>query len=104
MLLVEIARRAQRDLEDNYDYGVETFGLATADAHAADLMHATRLLAEFPEIGEAIRGRSDGIRRLSCIALWNGEGGDERGGTEHMVALVRRMTGHDPGLIDPATL
>ena len=68
MLLVEIARRAQRDLESVYDYGVETFGLATADAYAVDLMHATRLLAEFPEIGEAIRGRSDGIRRLSCGA------------------------------------
>jgi toxin ParE1/3/4 len=68
MLQVEIARRAQRDLEDIYDYGVETFGLATADSYAADLMHATSLLAEFPEIGEAIPGRSDGIRRLSCRA------------------------------------
>jgi toxin ParE1/3/4 len=68
MLLVEIARRAQRDLEDIYDYGVGTFGLVTADAYAVDLMHATRLLAEYPEIGEAIPGRLDGIRRLSCGA------------------------------------
>ena len=68
MLRVEIARLAQRDLENIYSYGATNFGVAKADAYAAEFMAATRRLAEFSDLGMAIPGRRDGLRRLSCGA------------------------------------
>ena len=47
---------------------------------------------------------SQGLRRVSFIALWNGEAGDGPGGTQHMVESVRKLTGRQPIIIDPATL
>jgi hypothetical protein len=47
---------------------------------------------------------SHGVRRTSFITLWDGGSGDGPGGTEHMVALVRKLTGRQPVIIDPATL
>ncbi len=34
-----------------------------------------------------------GFERLHFVCLWNGEGGDGPGGTEHMVQTVRRRSG-----------
>jgi hypothetical protein len=45
-----------------------------------------------------------GLRRVSFIALWNGDAGDGPGGTEHMVDLVHKLTGRRPQIIDPATM
>jgi tetratricopeptide (TPR) repeat protein len=45
-----------------------------------------------------------GLQRVSFVTLWNGEPGDGPGGTEHMVELVRKLTGRQPIVIDPATL
>ena len=36
---------------------------------------------------------SYGLQRASFVTLWNGEPGDGPGGTEHMVELVRKLTG-----------
>ena len=47
---------------------------------------------------------SQGLRRASFITLWNGEAGDGPGGTQNMVELVRKLTGRQPIIIDPATL
>ena len=47
---------------------------------------------------------SCGLQRVSFVALWNGEPGDGPGGTENMVELVRKLTGRQPIIIDPATL
>jgi tetratricopeptide (TPR) repeat protein len=47
---------------------------------------------------------SHGLRRVSFVALWNGEPGDGPGGTEHMVDLVKKLTGRQPIIIDPAML
>jgi hypothetical protein len=47
---------------------------------------------------------SQGLRRASFITLWNGEPGDGPGGTQNMVELVRKLTGRQPIIIDPATL
>jgi hypothetical protein len=47
---------------------------------------------------------SYGLQRVSFVALWNGEPGDGPGGTEHMVELVRKLTGRQPVIINPATL
>ena len=47
---------------------------------------------------------SQGLLKASCIALWNGEPGDGPGGTQNMVELVRKLTGRQPIIIDPATL
>lgn len=47
---------------------------------------------------------SQGLRRTSFVTLWNGEPGDGPGGTQHMVELVRKLTGRQPIIIDPATL
>lgn len=45
-----------------------------------------------------------GLAKLSAIVLWNGEPGDGPGGTQHMVELVRKLTGRQPEIIDPARL
>jgi len=47
---------------------------------------------------------SNGLSKISCIALWDGKSGDGPGGTQHAVELVQRMTGRRPEIIDPATL
>ena len=47
---------------------------------------------------------SQGLRRASFITLWNGESGDGPGGTQNMIELVRKLTGRQPIIIDPATL
>jgi tetratricopeptide (TPR) repeat protein len=47
---------------------------------------------------------SQGLSRASFITLWNGEPGDGPGGTQNMVDLVRKLTGRQPIIIDPATL
>jgi hypothetical protein len=47
---------------------------------------------------------SQGLSRASFITLWNGEPGDGPGGTQNMVEHVRKLTGQQPIIIDPATL
>jgi hypothetical protein len=47
---------------------------------------------------------SCGLSSVRFITLWDGAPGDGPGGTEHMVGLVRRLTGREPANIDPATL
>ena len=47
---------------------------------------------------------SYGLQRVSFIALWDGEPGDGPGGTDHMVELVRKLTGRQPIIIDPTVL
>ena len=47
---------------------------------------------------------ANGLRKASFVTLWNGEPGDGPGGTEHMVDLVRKLTGRQPEIIDPAAL
>jgi hypothetical protein len=47
---------------------------------------------------------SNGLARVSFIALWNGAAGDGPGGTQHMVGIARKLTGRQPYIIDPATL
>ena len=49
-------------------------------------------------------GLSGGLKKVSFIALWDGQEGDGPGGTKHMVELVRKLTGRQPEIIDPATL
>jgi hypothetical protein len=49
-------------------------------------------------------GLSNGLAKVSFITLWDGKPGDGPGGTQHMVELVRKLTGRQPVLIDPATL
>jgi hypothetical protein len=44
---------------------------------------------------------SMGLRKTSFVTLWNGEPGDGPGGTQHMVELVRGLTGRRPEIIDP---
>jgi hypothetical protein len=47
---------------------------------------------------------SHGLAKASFVTLWNGEPGDGPGGTQNMVELVRRLTGRQPIIIDPAKL
>jgi tetratricopeptide (TPR) repeat protein len=47
---------------------------------------------------------SQGLLKASFITLWNGEPGDGPGGTQNMVELVRKLTGRQPIIIDPAIL
>lgn len=47
---------------------------------------------------------SQGLRRTSFVTLWSGEPSDGPGGTQHMVELVRKLTGRQPVVIDPKTL
>ena len=45
-----------------------------------------------------------GLQADLFVTLWNGEPGDGPGGTQHMVELVRKLTGRRPEIIDPARL
>jgi tetratricopeptide (TPR) repeat protein len=47
---------------------------------------------------------SHGLPRASFVTLWNGEPGDGPGGTQHMVELMRELTGRQPIVIDPTKL
>ncbi len=47
---------------------------------------------------------SQGLTKASFVTLWNGEPGDGPGGTQHMVELVRKLTGRQPEIINPADL
>ncbi|TAJ84765.1 bacterial transcriptional activator domain-containing protein [Reyranella sp.] len=47
---------------------------------------------------------SQGLLKVSFVALWNGEKGDGPGGTQHMTNLVRTLTGRQPEIIDPGSL
>ena len=47
---------------------------------------------------------SNGLAKVSFVTLWDGKAGDGPGGAENMVALVRKLTGRQPAIIDPATL
>lgn len=49
-------------------------------------------------------GLSNGLAKVSFVTLWDGKPGDGPGGSEHMVGLVRKLTGRQPVIIDPATL
>ena len=39
---------------------------------------------------------SYGLGCTSFVTLWDGEPGDGPGGTQHMVEIVRELTGHQP--------
>jgi len=47
---------------------------------------------------------SQGLRKVSFLTLWDGAPGDGPGGTQNMVELVRKLTGRQPVVIDPAIL
>jgi tetratricopeptide (TPR) repeat protein len=47
---------------------------------------------------------SHGLPRTSFVTLWNGEAGDGPGGTQNMFELVKKLTGRQPVIIDPARL
>jgi hypothetical protein len=47
---------------------------------------------------------SQGLGKVSFVALWDGEKGDGPGGTQHMIELVRNLTGRQPEIIDPDEL
>jgi len=47
---------------------------------------------------------SQGLRKTSFVTLWDGAPGDGPGGTQNMVELVRRLTGRQPIIINPANL
>jgi len=45
-----------------------------------------------------------GLAKVSFVSLWDGGPGDGPGGAQHMVDLVRKLTGRQPVIIDPAAL
>jgi hypothetical protein len=47
---------------------------------------------------------SQGLLKASFITLWSGEPDDHPGGPQNMVELVRKLTGRQTIIIDPATL
>ena len=47
---------------------------------------------------------SGGLPKTAFIALWDGSPPDGPGGTEHMIGLVRTLTGRQPEIIDPGQL
>ncbi len=47
---------------------------------------------------------SQGLAKVFFITLWDRGGGDGPGGTEHMVGLVRSLTGREPVVIEPQKL
>lgn len=49
-------------------------------------------------------GLCQDLRKVSFVALWDGQAGDGPGGTQHMVEMVRKLTGRQPEIIDPGAL
>jgi hypothetical protein len=47
---------------------------------------------------------SCGLGKVSFVTLWDGKAGDGPGGTEHMANLVKKLTGRQTAIIDPAKL
>jgi hypothetical protein len=47
---------------------------------------------------------SNSRAKISYVTLWDGKPGDGPGDAEHMVELIRKLTGRQPVIIDPATL
>jgi tetratricopeptide (TPR) repeat protein len=47
---------------------------------------------------------SNGLAKVSYVTLWDGNPGDGPGGAQHMVELVRKLTGRQPIVIDSVTL
>ncbi|WP_449411281.1 type II toxin-antitoxin system RelE/ParE family toxin [Methylobacterium komagatae] len=58
-----LTKRAEADLIDIYVYGFHQFGEAQADAYAADLERAFRLLADQPQLGRKADAIRPGVRR-----------------------------------------
>jgi tetratricopeptide (TPR) repeat protein len=45
-----------------------------------------------------------GVARVHFVCLWDGQGGDGPGGTQHMFEQVKRLSGRLPTVIDPMRL
>jgi hypothetical protein len=87
---------------------------AVTSSPATTVLTMPEELGPTPDSGDSVHDRrnrwmlystlSYGLGRTSFVALWNGEPGDGPGGTQHMVELVKKLTGRQPIIIDPGKL
>ncbi|HEU0045319.1 type II toxin-antitoxin system RelE/ParE family toxin [Sphingomonas sp.] len=66
MTRVEVSEAASADLDAIYDYGVEQFGAAAAEAYLRRFESAYALLAEHPQIGPVHDWVRPPIRSFPC--------------------------------------
>ncbi|RHW19123.1 type II toxin-antitoxin system RelE/ParE family toxin [Sphingomonas gilva] len=64
MIAVELTAEAHADLDEIDMFGVGRFGSAVSDAYMAGFHDALELLSSFPEAGQEVPGRIDGMRSL----------------------------------------
>jgi toxin ParE1/3/4 len=65
MRRLEFSPRAQRDIEEIWDYSFERFGFEKAEAYMRDLQRAAATVAEDPRHGAACDDIRAGYRKLS---------------------------------------
>lgn len=65
-MLVEVSEAANADLDEVYDYGAGTFGLAAADAYLRQFQAAYALIAEHPYAGPEHAVIRPPIRSIPC--------------------------------------
>ncbi|MDP4026604.1 type II toxin-antitoxin system RelE/ParE family toxin [Methylobacterium sp. NEAU 140] len=63
-----LTQRAEADLFDIFVYGYRQFGVRQAEAYAASLEHAFRLLADNPGLGRKAEAIRAGVRRHECAS------------------------------------
>lgn len=64
MSSVELTANARADLDEIDIFGVAKFGAAVSDSYMAGFYDAFDLLSDFPEAGQEVAGRTDGMRSL----------------------------------------
>ena len=63
---LELSRKAQADLDDIRDYGIEQFGVLRAIAYLDEIEQAFRRIVAYPEIGAASTIGARRVRSLAC--------------------------------------
>jgi hypothetical protein len=117
-LEVRLARRENEFLAESVTFA--DFGRHWEQSYNAVTQHPATVLLVMPDElgltpeGVSVHDRcnrwmlysalSSGLRRTFFVTLWNGEAGDGPGGTQHMVEQVKKLTGRQPVIIDPARL
>ena len=64
MRLIEFTPKAQRDIEEIWDYSFERFGFEKAEAYLRELQRAAETVAEDPRRGLACDNISSGYRKF----------------------------------------
>ncbi|MFM9842053.1 MAG: type II toxin-antitoxin system RelE/ParE family toxin [Dongiaceae bacterium] len=61
-----LSRAAAADLDDIFLYTIKTFGLRQAERYYLAIQDSLQRIAETPDLGRAIAGRTRAFRQFNC--------------------------------------